>query len=134
MKIRNVVTCREGWKNIYNPIIEMIIEHDNTKTDNDDKIGVGQVKEKWGALEILPLNGINVIPTIRNAIIDAYTLSMKTCEFCGETNNVGATMNHWTKTCCMACWEKEIVTTFPDSRWKDLKTKIIYNKENKDGK
>ncbi len=118
-----LIECRDGWKQLYQPVIDAIKEHDDVQTSEDKKIGIAQIKEKWGALEIYPKNRENMPEKIREMILKASNDSKHVCEYCGTKENVGTTMNHWYKTCCKSCWEKKISIYNEDSRWKLLENK-----------
>ena len=117
---KSVVSCRSGWACLYEPIIDKIMVHDSNVDDVEKKIGIFQVKEKFGQLTINLINPQNASHEIMSMIYDAARRSTKICEFCGTTSNVGTTKNNWYKTCCESCWEKYIKVNNPDSRWERL--------------
>jgi hypothetical protein len=63
---------------------------------------VTQIKEKFGGLCFYYFGGDKVI----EGMVDyAQSISYKTCEFCGTTNNVGATKG-WISIICKDCYDK----------------------------
>jgi hypothetical protein len=76
-------------------------------------VSVNQIKEKFGGLCFYYSGGDKVI----EGMVDyAQSLSYRTCETCGTTNNVGRTRG-WVYTCCWDCLEK-------NERAKDMKWKL----------
>lgn len=113
-----IVKCKEGWKSIYKPIIDEIYKHDSMKCNVEDKIGIEEIKEKYGMMSIKPINPKNLTDSISMLITNAGRDSLSVCEYCGTKVNVGVTMNFWYKTCCYDCWKKEILSNEPNSVWK----------------
>lgn len=120
MITKSVVECRDGWASLYEPIIEKIIEHDSKIENVNNKIGVAQVKEKFGIMCINVVNVHNCTSEITEMINNAIRESGKICEYCGTRHNVGSTRNNWYKTCCKSCWEKYIKTYNDKSIWKEI--------------
>lgn len=117
---KDVIECKSGWKSLYEPIINKIMEHDSNVTDPNKKIGIFQIKEKFGVLVFNLINTSNASDEILEMITNATRQSSRICEFCGTKENVGTTKNHWYKTCCKSCWEKNIKAHYEDSKWKEL--------------
>lgn len=116
--------CNVGWEKLYQPIVDEINEHDNNVQNEEDKIGIFQIKEKWGGLRIYVKNKKNLSDELRNKIHEAEIESMKTCEFCGTKENVGMTMNNWITTCCEKCWREKILSNkyLKFSTWRNNET------------
>ena len=123
----NIITCGQGWKKLYLPIIDKIFNHDSKQKRVEDKIGIDEIKEKYGMISIKTINPHNITDEINDMINDANKDSLNVCEFCGTTENVGVTMNFWYKTCCYDCWKKEILSKQPQSAWKG-KQSMSYKK------
>lgn len=99
------IECGEGWKKLYQPIIDKIDEHNNKFPDN--KITITQIKEKFAGLRFY---ADNTTEEIDNMISDAEDKSYKVCEICGEEHNVGIlNCNGWYSTLCMDCTKKNIM-------------------------
>lgn len=127
----NVVMCHEGWKKLYQPIIDDIVHHDISAMCNEEKIGVMSVQASDGQMEIQLINDANASAQMHQRITNAEQLSMKMCEYCGNTSQVGTTMNFFYKTCCKSCWEKEILPKFPQSIWKNYATNVHHKLDSK---
>lgn len=119
MNTPNVISCEEGWSKLYTPIIDQIIDYDNRQDDVYDKIGVVEVKEKFGCLDIQVGNYTNLISKIRRDIHRAQIKSEQVCEFCGTEEKVGHTLDIWRKTCCHKCWKEHIYSINKSSQWLD---------------
>lgn len=113
-----IVKCEKGWECLYKPIIDEIQKHDSIQTSPNDKIGIEEIKEKYGMLSIKLINEHNLTDKISDMITKAIRNSLNVCEYCGTMNNVGVTMNFWYKTCCEKCWRKHILSSEPKSIWK----------------
>ena len=101
------IECREGWKYLYQPLIDLCLLH---------HIKVQQVKEKFGRLcfYFFPYQAETGIPTLVTA---AEAASGHICEFCGDHSIIGrdekgkglyrATTGGkgWIKTLCPPCRE-----------------------------
>lgn len=84
------IECSEGWKHLYQPLIEYCEEH---------KITVTQIKEKFGGLRFY----VDDVPEDRrkelyDMIADAERESYETCEVCGEPGI--SRSDGWIKTLC----------------------------------
>lgn len=88
------IECGEGWKNLYQPIIDYANEH---------KIPIHQVKEKFGTLSVY-LGHYD--DTVRQMIYDAEAKSYNTCEICGKHIDKPITENHWIYAECEDCHRK----------------------------
>ena len=114
-----IVKCKEGWKSIYQPIINKIYKHDSSKTNVDEKIGVEEICEKYGMIAIKVIQPFNLTDEISAMITEAGRESLNVCEFCGTRESVGVTMNFRYKTCCRSCWKRNILEYEPKSVWKE---------------
>lgn len=112
METKNAVTpyeefgieCGEGWKSLYQPIIDWISQYnDSHKNDPDfDKIEIIQIKEKFGSLRIY----LRHAPEELSKMIEkAEKESCSVCEYCGSRENVGVTYG-WITHVCRSCMEK----------------------------
>jgi len=88
------VECGEGWKGLYEPILDYAMEHN---------IEVHQVKEKFSGLRIYLASYDD---TVRKMIDDAEEKSYHTCEICGKHIDKPITENHRTYPMCNECHEK----------------------------
>ena len=122
MKETNIIKCEQGWGVLYEPILDMIYAHDDTKCTPSEKIGVKEISCNDGVLSIETINEHNLTYSIEKKIFDAEQDSLNVCEFCGTKERVGTTMNNTYKTCCRECWETLILATTPNSIWKDYTT------------
>lgn len=97
------VECGDGWKHLYQPIIEYVVEY-NLKQDNDeDKIEIHQIKEKFGGLRVYLSR---YTEELRKMIDDAEEKSFNTCEICGKHIKKPITENHWIYAECVECHRK----------------------------
>jgi ribosomal protein L37AE/L43A len=97
------VECGDGWKHLYQPIIEYVVEY-NLKQDNDeDKIEIHQIKEKFGGLRVYLSR---YTEELRKMIDDAEEKSFNTCEICGKHIKKPITENHWIYAECDECHRK----------------------------
>lgn len=119
MNTVNVVSCGDGWSKLYIPIIQQIVDYDKRQDSVDDKIGVVEVKEKFGCLDIKVGNYMNLISKIRRDIHRAQIRSEQVCEFCGTEERVGHTQDSWRKTCCNKCWKEHVLSINEKSHWID---------------
>lgn len=125
---KNVIRCGIGWKKLYEPILKMIFDFDDKQKSPLDKIGVKCIECIDGKMYIKLENYENLTTEIDIAIDNACKESLKVCELCGETHNVGTTMNFDYVTCCKDCWEKKIMSKNSESIWKEYSTGKCYRK------
>lgn len=97
------VECGKGWKHLYEPVIDAVAEY-NLKQDNeDDKIEIHQIKEKFGTLCIyLSKYTDELWKMIRKAEEESY----HTCEICGKYIDKPITENYWIYAECEECHNK----------------------------
>jgi len=99
------VECCTGWKSLYQPILDKIDEYNKDKEDND-KIRVMQVKEKFGTLRIYVDNAPQ---EIYDEIDKAERTSSIVCEECGYKNPHKVSTSlvlGWYRTLCQRCKDK----------------------------
>lgn len=115
----NVVSCKKGWKKLYQPVIDEIIKYDLKQSSVDEKIGISEIKEKFGRMVIDVEHYYNLTPTLMKVINDAEEKSEEVCEYCGTNDNVGYTYaTTWKKICCHNCYEEHVRPKMPLSLWK----------------
>lgn len=116
--------CGEGWKCLYEPIIEWIKNYNINKA-KEQQIEIHQIKEKFGGLRFY----CNFYTDeLKEMIRKAEQESFRTCEFCGTKENVGHTISGWYKTYCEKCVTDMSVKNKREYRWQDINnsvTKII---------
>ena len=118
------IECGEGWKCLYEPIIEWIEKY-NINKDKEQQIEIHQIKEKFGGLRFYcNFYTDELIEMIRNAEKESF----RVCEFCGTKENVGHTVSGWYTTCCENCITEMSLKNKREYRWQDVNnsvTKII---------
>jgi len=95
------IAIGEGWSHIVTSLcsaIQFQIDH-----NDPDQIKVLQIKEKFGGLRFYA-SGCN--DYLQGMISFAESLSYRTCEFCGSTQDIGRT-GGWIKTICKECATEE---------------------------
>lgn len=98
------VECDVGWKSLYLPVLNYIDEYNKNKED-DEKINVTQIKEKYGHLEIYT----NYTTTELSRIInEVHEESDKVCEHCGSREDVGMVIGGWLYVSCLECLLKKV--------------------------
>ena len=95
------IECGEGWKKLYQPIIDYIEEYNKDK-EEDDKIEIYQIKEKLGTLSCYVSKKTC---ELRKMIEDAEAQSYHTCEICGKHINKQIVEHHWIYPMCMECYD-----------------------------
>ena len=103
------IECGEGWKELYQPIINFIDNYNKEHEGTDSFLEILQIKEKFGGLRFY-WGGENVDKETRDKITeminDAENESYKICEECGTRENVGITVDGWYTTLCKNCVEE----------------------------
>ena len=95
------IECESGWKKLYEPIIEYIIEYNKTHEDNPIKIH--QIKEKFGGLRFYT----NYCTEELDRMIDkAEDESYNVCEICGKHIDQPIVKHHWIYPFCKECFNK----------------------------
>ncbi len=95
------IECGEGWKGIYQPIIDYIEDYNKGKED-DDKIEIYQIKEKFGTLSFYVSKKTD---ELRKMIEDAEAESYHVCEICGRHINKQIVEHHWIYPMCRECYD-----------------------------
>lgn len=93
------VECGDGWKKLYQPIIDHIEEYNK---ENEDKIEIRQIKEKFGGLRIYLSRYTD---ELRQMIDDAEEQSYYTCEICGKYITKPIVEHHWIYRMCKKCFD-----------------------------
>ena len=109
------IECGEGWKELYQPIIDYINKYNE---EHDDKFEIHQIKEKFGYL-CFYVNKYN--DELRQMIRDAEEKSYHTCEVCGKHIDKPINENYWIYAECEDCHNK----------WKENRQKAMEAYENK---
>ena len=105
------IECNDGWYFILDSLMNNIQNY--IKWNNKKNINVTQIKEKFGALCFYYDNGDEYIDGM---ISLATSISLRTCEFCGATHNVGHTTGG-VYTICKECFDSDKVNV---SEWKPI--------------
>ena len=104
------IECEKGWFKLLEPIFDYIKEYNKDK-DDEHKIEITQIKEKWGTLRVYVNFGTDELFKL---IDEAEDKSELICEFCGSEENVGSTKTGWISTICLDCVKKQAKqTNFP---------------------
>ena len=122
------IECGDGWKPLYQPIIDYINKYNEDKTD-ENRIEIHQVKEKFGGLRIY-LSCYT--EELRDMIREAEEKSFNTCETCGKHIEKPITEGHWIYAECQEChdkWKQERQRQI-DAVTKKIKKKKDINSEN----
>lgn len=103
------IECGEGWKELYQPIIDFIENYNKEHYGTGSFLEIHQIKEKFGGLRFY-WGGENIdketINTLTKMIQEAENKSYKVCEECGTRENVGITVDGWYITLCRKCIEE----------------------------
>lgn len=122
----NIINCRSGWKNLYQPIVDDVINFDKNQRIASNKIGIKRVTNIEGKLYVLLVNPENATKSLIDKISKAQSESEFTCEFCGkksgddsnEIDNVGYAFSKDEKIiCCKKCYNTYLLTKERTSRW-----------------
>ena len=108
------IECGKGWHDEIKVVIDYIENYNKDKND-DKKICILQIKEKFGGLRIYCNFYTNELESlIRNAEQNCEHI----CELCGSKENIGKTLG-WITTCCKDCVKKmSEQRTFQTYKWK----------------
>lgn len=96
------IECGEGWKNLYQPIIDYIDDYNKDKGD-EDKIKIYQIKEKFAGLRFYTNFYTD---ELMKMIRDAEEKSFHTCEICGKDIDNSIIENGWMYAECEECHKK----------------------------
>lgn len=125
---------RRGWDQLSEKVLSTVEEYNKENFDKGSYITIGQVKEKWGRLEIYP-HFTNVpaetVDKIWDMIKQVREESLNVCEECGTRENVGMTQNMWYTVTCLDCLKKDVAVA--KEQGLDYKTQREW-KRNSDGK
>ena len=95
------IECGEGWKHLYEPILEYIVKFNEEHKDNP--IEVHQIKEKFGELRVY----LSYYTDELSKMIDnAEEESEKTCEICGKHINGPIVEHNWIYPMCDECYNE----------------------------
>lgn len=93
-----------GWDKLVDPIVEFIEKWNSEHPNDEDKIIIDQIKEKWSLLDFHVSNVPHEISDILyNMIREAERKSGDVCERCGSEENVGTVLTGWFRTICEKC-------------------------------
>lgn len=129
--IKKAVKCLSGWKDLYQPVIDAVVEYDTKQTEIGKKIGIKEINEVDGEMEISFCHPNNITDRINQLRNTAETQSGRVCEYCGSKEEIGMTMNYFYKTCCHTCWSDNVLPRYPKSVWKCLSNNQLYKKDKK---
>lgn len=115
--------CGIGWKSLIDPILEYIQSYNEKCCNDEDKIEVLQIKEKFGGLRIYTDKTTEELEEMMNK---AELESFKTCEICGTKENVGQIMTGWIKTCCRKCAEEVVNSRGGSATWRNHDDKTVH--------
>lgn len=96
------IECGEGWKSLYQPILDWIENYNKEHLDNP--IEIYQVKEKFGVLTIYCSYYTD---ELRDMINDAMDKSYHICEICGKEIEKPIVENHWIYPQCKDCHSRK---------------------------
>lgn len=94
------IECGDGWKPLYEPIMKYIEEYNSNKENEEEKIKVFQIKEKYGGLRFYTNFGNK---ELFDMIDDAEEKSFHTCERCGAPCE-SRSHHGWIYTLCDDCF------------------------------
>lgn len=107
------IECDKGWHPLLKPIFDYIEEYNKDK-DDEHKMQICQIKEKWAELCVY-LNFYT--DDVDKLIQKAEEEAANTCELCGNKNNVGVSYGGWYVTKCHDCVKKWCVEHNAPIRW-----------------
>ena len=116
------IECGKGWHGLLNPIFDYIEKYNKDK-DDEHKMQIFQIKEKWGQLCVY----LNFYTDEISKLIDtAEEEASNTCELCGSKENVGMAYEGWLTTECHDCMKKWCQKNERPHRWKRNSDNKIY--------
>lgn len=118
------VECGQGWHKLLEPVLDYI--NNWNKENPEAPIIIEQIKEKFARLEIYVEHST---PELNKLIEEAKERAYKTCEFCGDTTDVGMymTIGHWYTTLCRKCAiEKSTKARYFAGKWKSYNDNNTY--------
>ena len=96
------IECGYGWYGLILPLCRKI-ERYNIGKEEDDKIRIYQIKEKFGGLRFYISHGPKEFYDWIDRIEDE---SYKVCEICGSVRDVTTEGDGWVTTLCKQCRDK----------------------------
>lgn len=108
------IECDKGWSKLLNPIFKYITDYNEGK-EEQDKIKLLQVKEKFGGLRVYTSFGTK---ELHDMIDDAEEKSYSICELCGSEENVGMRESEWMTTCCLDCMKEMTKNMNYPQKWR----------------
>lgn len=98
------VECMKGWKSLYEPILQYVEEYNKDK-DDEHKIVIRQLKEKWARLSF----SFNFkTEELKNMVSKAISDSKNVCEDCGSRSDIGEVICGWHHIICFDCLLDEL--------------------------
>ena len=122
------IECGDGWKKLYQPIIDYLKEYNKDKEEKD-RIEIHQIKEKFGSIRIYLSSYTD---ELRQMIDDAEEQSYYTCEICGKYITKPIVEHHWIYPMCKKCFEgmKEKEEKAMEEVARKIKKKNLTKREN----
>lgn len=122
------IECWDGWKKLYQPIIDYLKEYNKDKEEKD-RIEIHQIKEKFGSIRIYLSSYTD---ELRQMIDDAEEQSYYTCEICGKYITKPIVEHHWIYPMCRKCFEdmKEKEEKAMEEVARKIKKKNLTKREN----
>lgn len=122
------IECWDGWKKLYQPIIDYLKEYNKDKEEKD-RIEIHQIKEKFGSIRIYLSSYTD---ELRQMIDDAEEQSYYTCEICGKYITKPIVEHHWMYPMCKKCFEgmKEKEEKAMEEVARKIKKKNLTKREN----
>lgn len=124
MNIQDIVDvaieCNSGWNSLIEPLIDYVEDYNNKVANEENKITITQIKEKFGGLEFYTNNTTKELDKmVHQARINSY----KKCEICGSEENVGQTTDGWITTCCEKCVRDIVNSNKMSRKWRKIGSK-----------
>ncbi len=116
------IECGKGWHDLLKPIFEYI-ENYNQDKDDEHKIEIHQIKEKFGELCVYPNFYTD---ELRELIHKAEDEASNTCELCGSKEDVGMACEGWLTTKCHKCMKEWCMENEKPHRWRRNSDNKIY--------
>lgn len=124
--MKYVNLCRVGWKNLYQPIIDLILNYDMNQNDPNKKIGLRRISNYDGKMYFSLFHRENATQHLISQIKNAENESQFVCEFCGKRhvndqtnpNNVGFAISQEQKVvCCNKCYNQYLASKPRTTKW-----------------
>lgn len=124
------IECEDGWKGLYQPIINYIDQYNNNHEDSH--IYIDQIKEKFGELRFY-WSAENISKEVEDKLHEMVSVaeeeSYKVCEICGSREDVGITVGGWYRTICRKCLHELLNNPHyykDEDKWKSREDGKIY--------